>query len=93
VTISTVGLSHAGADSGSVLSTGLLPGTGTSLGMGSAFSGPVSWSNGLRAMIASALGRTCAVTAGGATGRGATALAAVPDKAAPKSCDAPEAWK
>src|SRR3954449_12143107 len=86
VTMYTVGASHTGAVSGSVLSTGLLPGTGTSSSViFSAFNGPVTESKGLRAMIASALGRSCAVGVGGATMRRDAALLTGLENAAPIS--------
>src|SRR6185369_7589957 len=94
VTMYTVGASHTGAVNGSVLSTGLLPGTGTSSNViFSALSGPVTESNGLRAMIASALGRSCDVGTGAAATRGGAPEDTGPENAAPISCVAPDAWK
>jgi hypothetical protein len=94
VTMYTVGASHTGAVSGSLSSTGLLPGTGTSARViFSALSGPVTESKGLRAMIASALGRSRVVGAGAAAARGGKALDTGAENAAPISCVAPAAWK
>src|SRR6478609_1407341 len=95
VTMYTVGASQTGAVSGSASSTGGLPGTGTGSGANlAALSGPVIESKGLRAMIASADGRSCVVVVtAAAISREGGALVTGPDNAAPIRCVAPAAWK
>src|SRR5215216_6059292 len=86
--------SQAGDDSGSLVSG---PATGVSAGSGAgtAFSGPVTESNGLRSMMGMPLFGSRVGTAslyGGTTTSGAPADGAAPI-AEPTSCVAPEAWK
>src|SRR6478736_3189250 len=95
VTMYTVGASHTGAVSGSVLPGELLSGNTRFLNLRSpALSGPVTESKGLRAMIASAVGCSrVVVVAAAAMTRDRCALVADPDNDAPISCVAPAAWK